>query len=152
MSQRGGGLTPAGRAEAAAGPNSARYDASVSDEIRRIPAAELDGATSDEGWERSVDDPDLRGVSAYRITLGEQAYWSVGVAVAEFLREDPLESEFRQQMAAALGAVPGVDVVAEEDRELWYVTGAPSGEALIRAAARVVDYLADRARAYLDGL
>jgi hypothetical protein len=57
-------------------------------------------------------------------------------------REDPLESELRQQMATALGAVPSVDVVAEEDRELWYVTGAPSGEALIRAAAQVVDHLA----------
>ena len=121
------------------------------DEIRRVPAAELDEA-SDEGWERSVDDQDLRGVSAYRITLGEPVYWSVGVAVAEFLREDPLESELRQQMAAALGAVPGVDFVAEEDRELWYVTGDPSGESLIRAAAQVVDHLADRARAYLDGL
>jgi hypothetical protein len=152
MSQRGGGLTPAGRAGVAAGPNSARYDAPVSDEIRRVPSAELDGAASDEGWERSVTDPDLRGVSAYRITLDEQAYWSVGVAVAEFLREDPLESELRQQMAAALGAVPGVDVVAEEDRELWYVTGAPSGEALIRAAAQVVDHQADRAHAHLDGL
>ena len=131
----------------------------VSDEIRRVPSTELDEACDvgwersvNESWERSVDDRDLRGVSAVRITLGEQPYWSVVVAVAEFLREDPLESELRQQMAAALRAVPGVDVVAEEDRELWYVSGAPSGEALIRAAAQVVDHLADRARAYLDGL
>ena len=68
------------------------------------------------------------------------------ISLADFTaglqREDPLESELRQQMATALRAVPGVDVVAEEDRELWYVTGAPSGEALIRAAAQVVDHLA----------
>jgi hypothetical protein len=122
----------------------------VSDEIRRLSSAELD-EDADEGWERSVEDPDLRGVEAYRNTLAEQPYWSVGVAVAEFLREEPLESELRQQMVAALRAVPGVDVVAEEDRELWCVTGTPSGEALVRAAARVVDHLAPRARVYVDG-
>jgi hypothetical protein len=32
--------------------------------------------------------------------------------------------------ASALGAVDGVADVAEEDREVWYVTGASSGEAL----------------------
>lgn len=61
-----------------------------------------------------------------------------------------LERELRQQVAAALETVPGAGAVAEEDRESWYVTGTPSGEALIRAAARVVDRLADRARAYID--
>jgi hypothetical protein len=42
--------------------------------------------------------------------------------------------------------------VAEEDREVWHVTGEPSEEALARAAAAVVDELADRARAYVAGL
>ena len=88
-----------------------------------------------ESWERLTDDPDIRGVDASMITLGEQPYWSVGVAVAEFLRENPLEAELRQQMAAALPAVHGVESVWEEDREVWGVTGAPSGEALVRAAA-----------------
>jgi hypothetical protein len=41
-------------------------------------------------------------------------------------------------------------MVWEDDREVWGVTGTVSGEALIRAAASVVDHLADRARAYLD--
>jgi hypothetical protein len=41
--------------------------------------------------------------------------------------------------------------VAEHDREQWRVTGGSSGKALVEAAARVVDDLADRARAYFDG-
>ena len=53
-------------------------------------------------------------------------------------------------MAAALQAVPGTTVV-EEDREIWHVAGAPSGEALVRAAAVVVDGLAGRAKARVYG-
>jgi hypothetical protein len=34
------------------------------------------------------------------------------------------------------------------DREVWFVIGTPSGEALVRAVAAVVDDLADQARAY----
>jgi hypothetical protein len=128
-----------------------RYDATVTDEIRRIPSAELDEG-AEESWERSVDDPDIRGVDAARIVLGELPYWQVGVAVAEFLRADPLDSELRQRMAAALRAVGGVEAVEEEDREVWLVTGTPSGEALVRAAAQVVDQLAARVRAYVDSL
>jgi hypothetical protein len=97
-----------------------------------------------------TDDPDIRWVDAQQITLGEFPYWSVGVAVAEFLRADPLESELRQQMGDALRAVDGAERVWEDDREIWGVTGTVSGEALVRAAAGVVDHLADRARAYLD--
>jgi hypothetical protein len=51
-------------------------------------------------------------------------YWNVVIWVAEFLREDPLETELRGRIASALGAVDGV---AEEDREVWYVTGESSG-------------------------
>jgi hypothetical protein len=123
----------------------------VSDEIQQVPSAEL-REDAGEGWERLVDDADIRGISAYRIVLGEQPYWSVEVSLAEFLREEPLESELRRQMATALEAVPGAEVVDEEDRESWFVSGSPSGEALVRAAGQVVDQLAARARAYLDSL
>ena len=123
----------------------------MTEEIRRIPSTELEEGCA-ESWERLTDDPDIRGVDASMITLGEQPYWSVGVAVAEFLREDPLEAELRQQMAAALQAVDGVESVWEEDREVWGVTGVPSGEALVRAAAGVVDHLAARARAHVGTL
>ena len=47
---------------------------------------------------------------------------------------------------AALRAVEGVTDVYEHDNECWGVTGTPSGQALTRAAARVVDELADRMR------
>ena len=123
----------------------------VTDDFRQLPAAELDEGC-DESWERLTDDPDVRWVGADKITLDEQPYWSVGVAVAEFLRTDPLESELRQQMADALRAVDGAETVWEEDREVWGVIGTVSGEALVRAAAGVVDHLAARARAYIDGL
>jgi hypothetical protein len=86
------------------------------------------------------------------ITLGEQPYWSVGVAVAEFLREDPLEAELRHQMAAALQAVDGAGASGKKTAKFWGVTGAPSGEALVRAAAGVVDHLAALARAHVGNL
>jgi hypothetical protein len=121
----------------------------VTDEIRRLPADEL-GEGCAESWERVTDDPDIRGVDAQKITLGEFPYWSVMVALAEFLRTDPLEFELRKQMGAALRAVDGAEMVWEDDPEIWGVTGTVSGEALVRAAAGVVDHLADRARAYLD--
>jgi hypothetical protein len=55
-------------------------------------------------------------------------------------------------MAAALRAVAGVEAVEEEDREIWIVTGTPSGQELVNAAAQVVDSLATRARAHIDNL
>jgi hypothetical protein len=121
----------------------------VTDEIRRLPADEL-GEGCAESWERVTDDPDIRAVGAQKITLGEFPYWSVMVALAEFLRNDPLEFELRKQMSAALRAVDGAEMVWEDDPDIWGVSGTVSGEALVRAAAGVVDHLADQARAYLD--
>ena len=123
----------------------------MSNEIRQLPATDL-GDGCEESWERPTDEPDIRWVGAHQITLGEQPYWDVVVAVAEFLREDPLEGELRQQMAAALRAVDGVERVWEDNREVWGVSGTPSGEALVRAAAHIVDHLAARAKAHIDSL
>ena len=119
----------------------------MTEEFRRVPPSELD-ERCDESWERLTDEPDILGVSASRIIGGKFPYWSVEVAVAEFLRTDPLERELRQQMAAALGSVDGAENVWEDDREVWGVTGNASGEALVRGAASVVDSLAVRARAH----
>jgi hypothetical protein len=66
--------------------------------------------------------------------------------------EEPLEGELRRGMASALSGVAGVVAVDEEDREVWRVEGSPSGEELLRAAARVVDALADGARDRIDSL
>jgi hypothetical protein len=115
----------------------------MSDDIRQVPADEID---ADEVWERLTDEPDIRGVEAARID--EIGGWQVTVGIAEFLREDPLETELRQRMASALQAVDGVSSAEEQDRETWFVTGTPSGLALTQAAARVVDDLADRTRGH----
>ena len=122
---------------------------SMDGDIRRVPDDEVDG---EEAWERLTDDPDVRGVEAVKLEASGDWAWQVGVFVAEFVRDDPLEDELRQGMDTALRAVPGVTDVAEEDREVWIVDGAPAGEALVRAAAAVVDRLAPRAREYMGQL
>lgn len=104
---------------------------------------------ADEAWERVTGEPDVRGVGAGRFDFA--GGWNVTVAVMEIVREDPLESELRRRIAAALLSVGGVETAGEMDREVWFVTGTPSGEALVRAAAEVVDDLAGQTRAYAGG-
>src|SRR5262245_22472011 len=110
-----------------------------SDDVRAIPSDELDG---DEGWERLTDEPDVRGVEAIRVFAEAPWEWAVTVAAMEFVRDDPLESELRDGIDAALRTVEGVLDVDEEDREVWVVNGAPSGEELTQAVARTVDQFA----------
>jgi len=102
---------------------------------------------TDESWDRVTDDEDVRGVGADRIDVA--GGWNVTVPVMEFVREEPLEGELRRRIAAALRSVEGVGTADEMDREVWFVTGTPSGEALVRAAAQVVDDLAGQTRDYL---
>jgi hypothetical protein len=116
----------------------------VADDVRRV---QVDG--SDESSERVTDEPDIRGVWTERIDRA--GGWNVTVAVMEFIRKDPLEGELRRRIAAALLAVDGVESADEMDTEVWFVTGVPSGEALARAAAAVVDDLADQTRADYRG-
>jgi hypothetical protein len=106
---------------------------------------------SDEAWERDieVDDGEVRWVEADRID--SQSGWNVTVAVMEFVREEPLNGVLRRRIAAALRSVEGVAAADEMDTEAWFVTGTPSGEALVRAVAEVVDDLADQTLAYLRG-
>jgi hypothetical protein len=109
------------------------------------------GDDDEEGWERDVEDQDLRGVGAFRSGGGSDV-WQVEVAVAELLREDPLEAELRRGVEAALQTVPGVVAVAEEDREVWLVEGTVDGRELVRAAGAVVDAMARRVARHLDEL
>jgi hypothetical protein len=109
------------------------------------------GDDGEEGWERDVEDQDLRGVGAFRFS-GAPDVWQVEVAVAELLREDPLEAELRRGIEAALHVVPGVIAVAEEDREIWLVEGTVDGSELVRAAGAVVDAMARRVARHLDEL
>jgi hypothetical protein len=120
-----------------------------SDDVRRVPDDEVDG---EEGWDRLTDDPEVRRVEALRWHGASEWPWQVTIWAAEFVREEPLESEFRRTIDAALRAVPGVTNVTEEDREIWTVAGSPSGEGLVRAAADAVDSIADRIRAHIEAL
>lgn len=94
------------------------------------------------GYGRVVDD-DLRMVDVTVVDLGDPWPFQVGVAMAEFVREEPLESRMRREVEAALRGVDGVRDVAEEDREVWVVAGGEADPvALLTAVARVVDRLA----------
>ena len=131
---------------AAASAKAAGWERLVIGDVRRV---QVDNA--DEAWERDieVDDGEVRWVGADRI--GFAAGWNVSVSVMEFVREGPLEDELRRRIAAALRSVEGVETADEMDTEVWFVTGTPSGEALVRAVAEVLDDLAEQTWAHIKG-
>ena len=102
-------------------------------------------------WERRTDDDDVRGVSALERWAEGRWNWQVDVAMATFLRDQPLEGEMRSAVARALLSVARVSEVAEGDREVWVLSGEPDGEELVRTVGEAIDLLAPAARAYLDG-
>lgn len=112
----------------------------MSDEVEQI---EPHDSEITEEWVRRTDEPLVRGVGAIHTTGG----WVVDVFVQEFYQQGLLGVELRQRVREALLAVDGVTDVYEDDTEGWGVAGTPSGGALTRAAASVVDDLADRLRA-----
>ena len=121
----------------------------MSDDVRRADENVDDVVT--EAWERVSDEPDIRCVDAGY--LERYGYWSVGVAVMEFVREgDAPYDGLRESIEAALAAVQGVDEVQREDNEVWVVRGTPSGRELTAAVARVVDDRAGELRAWYGQL
>jgi hypothetical protein len=120
------------------------YDHRMSDVIEQVESIDPE---IDELWMRTTDEPDIRAVSAHRSdNIGG---WQVAVWVMEFVHSDPLEDELRQRITRALQSVTGVTSAAEQDNEKWFVTGTPSGKALVEAAVQVVDDLTERIRAYV---
>ncbi len=119
----------------------------VDDRIERVPDHLVDGIAE---WVRRTDDDDVRGVGALQRQVDGRWSWQVEVWAAAFLREEPLESLLRTAVDAAIRSVPGVMEVAEQDREVWVLSGDPDGESLVWAVGEAVDLLASRARAYLD--
>lgn len=109
------------------------------DDIVRIEPADDEIA---EEYVRRTDQPDFRGVDVYRIASLDRWQWQVALGIDEFA-PDRIEAELNERMPPALLAVPGVTEVVRESREVWLVSGTPSGEDLARAASRVVDDLAD---------
>jgi hypothetical protein len=116
----------------------------MGEEVRQTTAAK--GEIS-ECWERIPgDQAHLRSVGGYtEESVG--GYWQVVLAAGEYFRDDALGQELDQRLVSVLLAVPGVTSASRANWESWDVTGTPSGEALCRAAANVVDELAGRMRA-----
>lgn len=124
---------------------------------------EVDWNPEFEEWSRRTKDH-LLGVSAGRSDPDEpgvfrlagvevpEPSWTVSVAMAEFIRGEPLEGEMRSAVDRALRSVPGVETIWEEDRECWALMGDPDGVELVRAVGEAVDRLALTARAHLDSL
>ncbi|MGN6680940.1 MAG: hypothetical protein ACTHKL_24525 [Streptosporangiaceae bacterium] len=106
-----------------------------------------------EYWERLPGDEDhLRGVEVYAWLEPDGWEWQLTIGAREYFRDDPLGLELQRRLESALGAVPGVSRVENASWETWDVAGTASGEALCRAAADVLDELADRMReAYETG-
>lgn len=100
----------------------------------------------DDTW-ISQDGDDLLGV---QVNEEDPTHHAVFVNVMEFLRTEPFESRVRAAIAEALRAVEGVDLVVEEDRETWLVTGAATGDAIVRAAATTLDGLSAELVEHVD--
>lgn len=123
----------------------------MDDEVRQVPV-EPGSPGVLEVWIRETDDPGTRNVNALHVAEpGEISGWQVAIWAMEYVQTDPFMSEYRQRIADALRLVSGVASAEEQDRETWWVTGNPSGKALVEAAAGVVDDLAARTQAYMCG-
>ena len=115
----------------------------MTEEVRQVALA-ADEDDCDEAWERLTNERLIRGVDSSR--WADDGTWQVSIWAQEFFRTDPLGVELRERAVSALESVEGVISVTEHDNGSWDVDGTPSGEALTRAAANVVDDLADRLR------
>jgi hypothetical protein len=105
-----------------------------------------------EEWSRVTDESDLFGVYAVRSEAEGPWQWQVIVAAMEFVREEPLESQLRTAITAALKTVSGVTQAQEEDREVWIVDGSPLGPSLVEAVANAIDGLAAELTEFMNEL
>ena len=89
-------------------------------------------------------------VEAVRLRGPGEWPWQVQVSVADFLREEPLDVELGISVDRAIRSIDGVADVQHEEREVWVVRGAPSGEALVHGVAAAMERFAARIRIYLE--
>ena len=92
----------------------------------------------------------MLGVEAVRLRGPGEWPWQVQVSVADFLREEPLDVELGISVDRAIRSIDGVADVQHEEREVWVVRGAPSGEALVHGVAAAMERFAARIRIYLE--
>ena len=110
-----------------------------------IRAAEADGVVT---WSQFTDADDVRRV---HVSFDPDANWQfeIFIPVAEFIRDEPLESEFRARIDRAI-RISGIADVAEEDRELWLARGQADGAAIARSVAAALDAISVELNAALD--
>ncbi len=101
---------------------------------------------------RETSEPDVRGVGAHRLRDGGEWPWRVEVWAAEYVRDEPLETQLRSGVRAALASVAGVTAVEEEDREVWVVAGNPAGDVLVRSVAEFIDQIQREIREHIQHL
>lgn len=122
----------------------------MEDEIRRVEP--LDDPEADiEEWTRVTEDPDVRGVDVSLLRHGGDWPWQIFVSAAEFVRDEPLESEFRRRINDAIRGTAGVSETIEEDREIWLAAGSPDGADLTRSVAEAIDSMAQQIQAATEG-
>jgi hypothetical protein len=117
-------------------------------EIRRVEPMDFEIL---EEWQRITDERDILGVSATRVD-DQKWKWRVFVAVAEFVREEPLESELWDRITVSLSTVKGVKSVVHEDREVWIIEGDVNGKVLVSSASSALDSLAPQLRKHMESL
>jgi hypothetical protein len=122
--------------------------ASVPIEVKRIKP--MDSSILEE-WTRVTDNEDVLGASASK-SAENKSEWQVFINVAEFVREEPLESKLHQRITDSLRSIDGVVEVIHEDREVWLVRGNVSGESLVRSSATVLNELHKELAAAVENL
>ena len=120
--------------------------ASTPIEVKRIEP--IDNSILEE-WTRVTDNEDVLGVSASKSADGD---WQVFINVAEFIREEPLESKLYQRITESLTGIDGVVEVIHEDREVWLVRGDVTGEALVRSSSTALNELHEELATAVDSL
>jgi len=110
------------------------------DSIFRYPSSVMDPLDEEE-WGRQTREAEIRGVSATKPVGGD---WRVAIWLLAGIREEPLRSEVCRQVERALQSVEGVTGVRPDSQGAWVVSGTPTGEGLMTAAAEVVDGLVER--------
>lgn len=102
-----------------------------------------------EEWLRVTEEQDLLGVSASKLDANT---WQVFINVAEFIREEPLQSALFDEITEALKQTDGVETAIQEDREVWAVRGNVTGESLIQSCATALNRLEPKIRANFETL
>jgi hypothetical protein len=113
-----------------------------------------DGEEVSQAWVRGPEwaEDQVTAVDALRLRGQREWPWQVIVPVMEFIREEPLESELTDAITSALNRVRGVRQAAQEDREVWVISGRARGKALVSAVAAVLDPLEARLQRHIDSI